>query len=411
MSNHVFVVNHNGHPLMPCQPAKARKLLREGRATVMRRSPFTIQLGWECEEHVQEVVLGLDKGSHVTGFSCIGNGQILLSGEIQHRLDVKDKMQERRNNRRHRRKRKWYRPARFLNRASSKRSGRLPLSIKTNIEEVIRVVKHLPLPINAIIIEDVQVDIALLGNPTVQGSHYQDPTRLDENLRIACLMRDGYACQHCGKQKVRLEAHHLIFKGEGGKDTLTNLLTLCEACHKKLHQGKIQLKVAGVSGHLDQVAQRTMQGKSYLYATLGASTSLSTLFGYQTATLRKARELPKAHDADALCLATYETGKLVPYDREHFYKVSFRPRRTRRRYHTLPRKGQGRVRYQVNDELGGLRKGYIVRVKGRYIKQINSIYSNGYVAFARVKGEPNKALPRDCQLLERERTILWEKAS
>src|SRR5215467_8161583 len=124
---------------MPCKPAKARKLLRAGRAKVAARSPFTIQLLWECEEHVQDVVVGIDKGSHMTGFSCVGEGQILLSGEIQHRTDVKDKMNARRTNRRNRRVRLWYRPARFLNRASNKRDGRLPPSIKTNVEEVIRV--------------------------------------------------------------------------------------------------------------------------------------------------------------------------------------------------------------------------------------------------------------------------------
>src|SRR5947209_9314658 len=107
MSQLVYVVNQNGQKLMPCKPAKARKLLRAGRAKVAARSPFTIKLLWECEEHTQEVVLGIDKGSHVTGFSCTGLGQILLSGEIRHRLDVKDKMEARRANRRNRRQRKW----------------------------------------------------------------------------------------------------------------------------------------------------------------------------------------------------------------------------------------------------------------------------------------------------------------
>ena len=409
MSTLVYVLNQNGHKLMPCNPAKARKLVRAGKAKVAGRNPFTIKLLWDCEEQVQEITLGIDKGSHATGFSCVGKGQILLSGEIRHRLDVKEKMEARRMHRRSRRNRKWYRPKRFLNRASSKRSGRLPSSIKANVEEVIRVIGHIPLPISSIIIEDVQVDIARLNNPQLVGSQYQDPTRLDENLRIACLMRDGYTCQNCGKKQGRLEAHHLIYREQGGKDSLTNLLTLCEACHKKVHQGQVTLKVTGVSGHLDQIAQRTMQGKSYLYASLSAQTPLSTLFGYQTAILRKARDLPKEHDADALCLATYETGEMVPYDRERFYIVSLRSRRTRRQYHDLPRKGQGRVKYQVNDELGGFRKGDIVRVKGEYLKQVNSIYSNGYLAFKRVKGEPNQARPKDCQLLERARTILWEK--
>ena len=411
MSSNVFVINQNGQPLMPCHPAKARKLLRDGKATVVHRSPFTIKLLWDCEGQVREVALGIDKGSHFTGFCCVSQGKILLSGQIHHLLDVKNTMDGRRTNRRNRRHRKWYRPKRFLNRASSKRSGRLPPSIKTNVEEVVRVVGQIPLPISTIIIEDVQVDIAHLTHPTLRGSQYQDPMRLAENLRTACLMRDGYTCQQCGKRNCHLQAHHIIFKEQGGKDTLTNLLTLCEACHRAVHQGKITLKVTGVSGQLDQVAQRTMQGKSSLYAMLGRHVPLSTLFGYQTATLRKARDLPKTHDADALCLATYDSGELVLYHREHFYRVSFRPRRTRRQYHDLPRKGQGRVRYQVNDELEGFRKGDIVRVKGKYSKQINSIYSNGYLAFPRVKGEPNQARPCDCQLLERGRTILWEQSS
>jgi RRXRR protein/HNH endonuclease len=409
MSTLVYVLNHNGHPLMPCTPAKARKLLRDGKARLKHRCPFTIQLAWDCEEHVQEVVLGIDKGSHATGFCCVSRGKILLSGEIHHRQDVKARMDDHHANRKNRRRRKWYRPRRFNNRASSKRSGRLPPSVQTNAEEVMRVVERMPLPISSIVIEDVQVDIARLNTPSLKGSQYQDPTRLDENLRIACLLRDGYSCQHCGKQGVRLEAHHIVYREQGGKDTLTNLLTLCAACHHKVHEGRIRLQVMGVSGHLDQIAQRTMQGKSYLYARLRAHTPLSTLFGYQTATLRKARGLPKTHDADALCIATYATAEMVPYHREHCYQISFRPRRTRRQYHTLPRSGQGRVRYQVNDELEGFRKGDIVRVKGRYIKQINSIYSEGRLAFKRVKGEPPSALPKDCQVLERGRTILWEK--
>src|SRR5947207_475788 len=394
----VYVKNHDGAALMPCTEAKARKLLEAGKAKIVDYRPSTIQLSWQCEGHVQEVTCGIDKGSSVTGLACVSNGAVLLAAEIHHRRDVKEKMDDRRDRRKSRRARRWYRPARFRNRASSKRSGRLPPSIKTNVEEVIRVIQQLPLPISSIVIEDVQVDIARLNNPTLKGSQYQDPTRLDENLRIACLMRDGYTCQQCGKRNVRLEAHHIVFRSNGGKDTLENLLTLCDQCHHHLHQGKITLKVTGVHGYLDQIAQRTMQGKSYLHATLEAETALSTLFGYQTATLRKTRGLPKDHDVDALCIATWKMGELIPYHRERFYRISFRPRRTHKQYYDLPRKGQGRVKYQVNEMLAGFRKGDIVRVKGKYIKQINAIYSDGRLAFKRVKGEPPSAFPKDCQL-------------
>ena len=409
----VYVRNQDGTLLMPCTPAKARKLLRAGKARMVARSPFTIQLTWQCEGHVQEVLAGVDKGSSVTGLSCVGNGKVLLAAEVHHRRDVKEKLDTRRANRRSRRLRKWYRPARFLNRASSKRSGRLPPSIKTNVEEIIRVVRQLPLPISQIVVEDVQVDIARLNDPTLAGSRYQDPTRLDENLRIACLMRDGYTCRHCGTRKARLEAHHIVYREHGGKDTLANLLTLCERCHDRVHDGTITLSVTGVSGHLDQVAQRSMQGKTYLYATLGASVPLTTVFGYETAAFRKHRNLAKAHTTDALCVATLGSGEIVAPDSPNTYTITFRPRQTRRQFHDLARKGRGRVRYQVNEELAGFRKGDIVRVKGQWVKQVNSIYSptakmQGRLAFARVKGEPASALPKDCVLLERGRTVRWE---
>jgi hypothetical protein len=43
------------------------------------------------------------------------------------------------------------------------------------------------------------------------------------------------------------------------------------------------------------------------------------------------------------------------------------------------------------------------------VKRINSIYSQGRLAFPRVKGEPPSAQPQDCQILERAKTILWEE--
>ena len=404
----VYVINKNGNPLMPCKPAKARKLLRDKKAKVVNRCPFTIQLLWDCEENVQEVTVGIDKGSSITGFSCVGNGKILMSGEIHHRTDIKNKMDTRRANRRNRRNRKWYRPSRFLNRASSKRSGRLPPSIKANVNEVIRVMHKIPLPISQIVIEDVQVDIARLNNPDLHGKEYQQSNRLDENLRIATLMRDGYQCTQC-KEKKSLDAHHIIWREYGGKDTIENLITLCKRCHKKVHKGKLKLDIDGVSGFKDRIAQRTTQGKAYLYENLSQQAPLSKVFGYQTSAYRKSLSLPKEHDIDALCVATVSTGEVIPHHRENFYIIKFRPRQTRRQFHDLPRKGVGRVRYQVNTQSFGFRKGDIVRVKGKWVKQINSIYSNERLAFARVSGEPSAAKPKDCQLLQRGQTVICKK--
>jgi len=405
----VYVLNKNGNKLMCCKPAKARHLLEAGKARVVNREPFTIQLTWDCEENVQDVTLGIDKGSHHTGFCCVGNGKVLMSGILNHRTDIKKKMDARRNNRKARRSRKWYRPPRFNNRASAKRSGRLPPSIRANAEEVLRVVRKIPLPISQVVVEDVLIDIARLNNPDLGGKDYQQSNRLDENLRLAALMRDDFKCTQCGVAGVRLEAHHIIWRRHGGKDTLDNLTTLCEEkCHKKVHAGLITIS-GGVSGFRDRIAQRTMQGKAYLYACLSELASVEKVFGYQTAEYRKKLGLPKDHDVDALCIATMLTGEIVPYHRDNFYTIKFRARQTRRQYKDQPQKGKGRVRYQVNSELDGFRKGDVVKVKGKWVKQINSIYSSGYLAFARVKGEPGAAQPKDCQLLRRSQTAVWDR--
>ena len=408
----VYVFDLKGFPLMPCSPAKARLLLKEGKAKVVKRTPFTIKLVFPSHRFVQPVTLGVDKGAKETGISCVGNGKVLFSAVIRHRTDVKEKMEARAALRRCRRNRKWYRKPRFLNRGSSRRKGKLAPSIRTNVEEVFRVATRIPLPITHVVIEDVQVDIARLNNPTLCGREYQEATRLDENLRLATILRDKCKCKVCNKAGVKLEAHHIVFRSEGGKDTLSNLITLCSSCHTKVHSGKIKIK-GGVSGKLDQIAQHAMIGKSHLYSKMeGFFGSLSLQYGYQTSSVRKYLNLPKEHDIDAFCLASIHggLGKFV-YSRENFYNVKFRLRQTRKQYHSLPRKVLGRVRYQVNSELEGFRKGDIVLVNGKFIKQVNSIYSTGTLAFARVKGEPSTAKPRHCRILEKQKTIIWAKAS
>lgn len=40
----VFVLDKKHEPLMPCHPARARKLLKAGRARVVKTYPFTIRL-------------------------------------------------------------------------------------------------------------------------------------------------------------------------------------------------------------------------------------------------------------------------------------------------------------------------------------------------------------------------------
>ena len=67
----VFVISKNGKPLMPTKSSRARKMLKNGKAKVITKYPFTIQLTYQSEEKTQEIKLGIDSGYSFVGFSAI----------------------------------------------------------------------------------------------------------------------------------------------------------------------------------------------------------------------------------------------------------------------------------------------------------------------------------------------------
>ena len=67
----VYVLNQNGRPLMPTEDHRmVRMLLKEKKAKVVRRTPFTIKLIVKTKEFTQPIVLGVDAGSKTIGF-CV----------------------------------------------------------------------------------------------------------------------------------------------------------------------------------------------------------------------------------------------------------------------------------------------------------------------------------------------------
>jgi hypothetical protein len=123
----VYVVAPDRHTLMPCSCAVARLLLKENKAKVVYRTPFTIRLLHEpATTYIQPLTLGVDTGSSVIG-SAVANeqGEILYLSETTVRNDIADIMPERAKYRRNRRNRKTrYRPARWRNRHNSIKTGR-----------------------------------------------------------------------------------------------------------------------------------------------------------------------------------------------------------------------------------------------------------------------------------------------
>jgi RRXRR protein len=104
----VYVLNQREKPLMPCAPPKARALLKQGKAKVVRREPFTIKLLHGSSGYRQEVAAGMDTGSKAIGCAAIAHGQVLYQAEIALRQDVSGKMQQRAMYRKNRRGRIYW---------------------------------------------------------------------------------------------------------------------------------------------------------------------------------------------------------------------------------------------------------------------------------------------------------------
>ena len=62
-------------------------------------------------------------------------------------------------------------------------------------------------------------------------------------LRQAVLIRDGYRCRQCGRAG-RMEVDHVVPFKAGGSNALSNLQSLCRACHFRKTGGENE-KVKG----------------------------------------------------------------------------------------------------------------------------------------------------------------------
>ena len=289
---------------------KVRRLLKEGKAKVVRREPFTIKLLYEPEtDVVQECYCGVDTGSKHVGVAVVGNDKVLYQSQTELRNDIKIKMDRRRIFRRNRRSRKTrYRKCRFLNRRNSTRKDRLPPSVKHKVQAHIDEIEFCKkiLPVSDLILEVSQFDTALMKNPSLMNEKvkhwgYQKGFNYGySSRRSAILHRDNYTCQCCGKKNCRLEVHHIKFRSNGGTDDEENLITLCTDCHKGVHTGTVVLnkkpkKSKGLkhATHMSIIRSRLL--KEYPDAI--------ETFGFVISENRNHLKLEKDHYIDACVIA------------------------------------------------------------------------------------------------------------
>lgn len=298
----VYVQDINGTPLMPTtRHGEVRRLLKQNKAVVVNLCPFTIRLTYATTNYKQEVVLGVYAGTKHIGLSATTKSQELYASEVIIRNGIVDLLSTRRELRRTRRNRSRYRKPRFNNRTKSKHSGWIAPSVRHKVDAHVRVIDDIYkiLPVSKVIIEVAQFDTQKIKNPDISGKEYQEGDQLGFwNVREYVLARDGHKCQHCkGKSKDQiLNVHHIESRKTGG-DSPSNLITLCETCHKEYHKGNIKLKIKRGRSLRDAAVMGIMKWR--LYEDLKSRyNNVSMTFGYITKHNRIHNGIEKSHVSD-----------------------------------------------------------------------------------------------------------------
>ena len=341
---YVYVINRHGEPLMPCKPRKARVLLQSGKATVVKKMPFTIQLLYGSSGYRQPVSLGIDAGSKHVGIAVTTEKNVLYAEELSPRNDVVNLLSSRRQNRRARRNRKTrYRQVRFENRVHSKPKGWIAPSVEVKIQEHISAILRIQkmLPVSEIHVETAEFDTQRLkammdGKPLPVGTDYQKGEMYDEyNVRQYVLHRDAYTCQCCKKNKdgTKLHVHHIESRKTGG-NAPGNLITLCPECHKAIHAGTKKLP--------DNKSKRRPSMRDAAFMGIMRKTFVSQLraltdvpvtetYGYITKYHRERLNIPKSHIKDAIVISkkfnavsadTYYVTKPVRHHNRKIHKTN-----------------------------------------------------------------------------------------
>lgn len=324
----VFVLDKNKQPLDPCHPARARELLKKGRAKVFKPYPFTIILQDRTVDYSSHQLysIKIDPGSKVTGIAVVNNrtGRVTNALEIHHRgQQIKNSLESRRSLRRGRRHRKTrYRKPRFLNR--KKTEGWLPPSLMSrvfNIETWVRRLTKL-CPVSAISQELVRFDTHKMQKPEISGVEYQRGELFGFEVKEYLLAKWGQNCVYCGAENVPLEVEHIIPKSKGGGNRVSNLTLACRCCNQKKGNDPIEKFLKKKPAILKRVlakAKAPLKDAAAVNATrweLFRRLKLTGLpvengSGGLTKFNRQTRGIDKAHWTDAACVGKSTPEKLL----------------------------------------------------------------------------------------------------
>lgn len=321
----VFVLSKDGKPLDPTTPARAKWLLKNGRAVVARRTPFTIRLkdkhSSECE--TQGVVIGIDPGSKTTGIAVWmentpGVREAVFLAEVEHRgSTISKKLEQRSNYRRRRRSSNLrYRAPRFNNRVKPK--GWLAPSLQHRVDTTVAWVERLArwMPVQGVVMELVRFDMQQMENPEISGVEYQQGELAGYEVREYLLNKWGRQCAYCDAQNVPLQVEHIRPKARGGSNRVSNLTLACGPCNQAKDASPVEEFVTDPK-RLERIlrnAKKPLRDAAAvnstrwaLFRALSEHHTVHTGTGGQTKYNRCRFDLPKTHALDALAVGHPDT--------------------------------------------------------------------------------------------------------
>lgn len=326
MNNVVFVLDTERRPLTPCRPAQARRMLRDGKAAVLRRFPFTLILkDARPDAEVKPLTVKIDPGAKVTGLALVDASRVLFAAELTHRGSaIKSALVERRMYRRNRRARKTrHRAPRFDNRVRNK--GWLPPSLQHRVETTLTWVRRFNrfAPLDALSLERVKFDMHKMQNPEISGVSYQQGELAGYQVREYLLEKFNRTCVYCSAKDVPLEVEHVQPKALGGSDRVSNLTLVCRPCNTK--KGALPIEVflkrrpevlarlkAQLKKPLAAAAAVNATRNAILDALVATGLPVETGDGAQTKFNRTRQGYGKAHWIDAACVGS--SGAVIALD-------------------------------------------------------------------------------------------------
>lgn len=373
METVVFVIGQTGKRLMPTTPAKARKLLKEKKARVDRKVPFTIRLDYQTGGATQPLTLGVDTGAAHIGIAVCTEDKAFYKAEVEMRRSMEKKAllakrAEFRRGRRHRKVR--YRHPKFRchtkrvyiregykkggkirhwkkepnNIMTNRQAGWLPPSIQSKVDHhamwIRRYLNVLPEG-TKVRIEVARFDVERMKNPQIRGELYQQGRMYGyENKKAYVLAKFSYTCPICRKKfdkDHRPRMHHVTMRKNGATDNPDEYAPICEKCHT----GEAHLP----GGVLDKLAKECKRKEYREPAFMNILRrrmwrifpDAEFTYGNITSADRKKLGLSKTHANDAVAIAM--RGK--DHVKDCTYTISYKQvRRKKRSLHEAnPRKG------------------------------------------------------------------------